>query len=71
MLPYDPIFSFLLVVGVFTYYGLKSIGESINKINKKEKKSHEEFIKWLREKEIERSPENVRYQNWLYDHRQE
>ena len=66
MIPIDPIMALVVVVGVFAYFALKGIGSA-----KKGTMSNEEFAKWFREKEIERSPENVRYQNWLYDHRQE
>lgn len=66
MLPIDPIMMLLVVVGVFAYFGLKGISSS-----KKEGKGHEDFIKWFREQEEKRSPENCRYQNWLYDHRKE
>lgn len=66
MIPIDPIMALVVVVGVFAYFALKGNGSA-----KKETMSNEEFAKWFREKEIERSPENVRYQNWLYDHRQE
>lgn len=66
MLPFDPIMMLVVVVGAFAYFALKS---SVSQ--KKKTMSNEEFVKWFREKEIERSPENVRYQNWLYNHRQE
>lgn len=66
MLPFDPIMMLVVVVGVFAYFALKG---SVSQ--KKKTMSNEDFVKWFSEKEIERSPENVRYQNWLYDHRQE
>jgi hypothetical protein len=65
MLPFDPIASLIVVVGVFAYFTLKGSFSS-----KKEDKGHEDFIKWFREQEEKRSPDNCRYQNWLYDHRQ-
>ena len=66
ILPYDTILLPLLIIGMVVYYGMKDIGSS-----PKKSMSHEEFVKWFREKEIERSPENIRYQKWLYEHRQE
>lgn len=71
MIPvYDPIFSVILFVGLLIYFGLKDIGEKFKNIDKK-KMSDKEFIEWYRQREIEREPDNVRYRNWLYDHRQE
>lgn len=71
MLPvYDPIFSVILFVGLLIYFGLKDVGEKFKEFSK-DKTSDEEFYKWLRQKEIDREPESVRYRNWLYDHRQE
>ena len=63
--PADPIVTAIVVVGVFVYFAFKGGGRT-----KKKDDSNQDFIKWLREREIERSPENVRYQNWLYDHRE-
>ena len=56
MLPFDPIMMLVVVVGVFAYFALKG---SVSQ--KKKTMSNEDFVKWFREKEIERSPENVRY----------
>lgn len=66
MIPIDPIMSAVVVIGVFIYFALKG-----NVSQKKKPMSNDEFIKWFRQKEIERSPENVRYQKWLYEYRQE
>ena len=64
MLLYDPIMSAVVVVGVFIYFAVKGSGSA-----KKETISNEEFSEWFRKKELERSPENIRYQKWLYEHR--
>jgi hypothetical protein len=61
----DPIASLLVVAGVFIYFACKGSGSA----NKKEM-SNEEFVKWFGEQETKRSKDYVRYQNWLYDHRQ-
>ena len=64
MLLYDPIMAAIVVVGVFIYFAVKGSGSA-----KKETISNEEFSEWFRKKELERSPENIRYQKWLYEHR--
>ena len=64
MLLYDPIMAAVVMVGVFIYYAVKGSGSA-----KKETMSNEEFSEWFRKKELERSPENIRYQKWLYEHR--
>ena len=64
MLLYDPIMAAVVMVGVFIYYAVKGSGSA-----KKETISNEEFSEWFRKKELERSPENIRYQKWLYEHR--
>ncbi|MDY5124680.1 MAG: hypothetical protein SPE90_00055 [Prevotella sp.] len=64
MLLYDPIMAAIVVVGVFIYFAVKGSGSA-----KKETMSNEEFSEWFRKKEQERSPENIRYQKWLYEHR--
>lgn len=61
----DPIASLTVVAGVFIYFACKGIGST-----KKKEMSNEEFIKWFAEQEAKRSKDYVRYQNWLYDHRQ-
>jgi hypothetical protein len=66
MLPFDPIMMLVVVVGVFAYFALKG---SVSQ--KKKTMSNEEFSEWFRKKELERSPENIRYQKWLYEHRPE
>lgn len=65
MMLFDPVMMLVAVVAMFCYYALKGNGG-------KEKKdmSHKEFIKWFAEQEAKRSKDYVRYQNWLYDHRQ-
>ena len=64
MLLYDPIMAAVVMVGVFIYFAVKGSGSA-----KKETISNEEFSEWFRKKELERSPENIRYQKWLYEHR--
>ena len=64
MLLYDPIMAAIVVVGVFIYFAVKGSGSA-----KKETMSNEEFSEWFRKKELERSPENIRYQKWFYEHR--
>ena len=64
MLLYDPIMAAIVVVGVFIYFAVKGSGSA-----KKETMSNEEFSEWFRKKELERSPENIRYQKWLYENR--
>ena len=64
MLLYDPIMAAIVVVGVFIDFAVKGSGSA-----KKETMSNEEFSEWFRKKELERSPENIRYQKWLYEHR--
>lgn len=66
MITIDPIMAAVVVIGVFIYFALKGSGSS-----KKGTMSNEEFVDWLRKREIERSPENVKYQKWLYEHRQD
>lgn len=63
----DPVLTPLLVIGVFVYYALQSLFSSKEKPYDKER--HERFMQWLKEEEEKRSPENIRYQKWLYDHR--
>jgi hypothetical protein len=58
MLPYDPMLSFIVVVGVFVYYALKGIGK---KNGSKDFGSIEEIYRDINEQK--------RYQNWLYNHR--
>lgn len=65
MLPGDPILYTIVVIGALVYFALKGEGSS-----KKKEMSDEEFIKWFAEQEAKRTPDYVRYQNWLYDHRQ-
>lgn len=64
MLLYDPIMAAVVMIGVFIYFAVKGSGSA-----KKETMSNEEFSEWFRKKELERSPENIRYQKWLYEHR--
>ena len=65
MFIFDPIAMLIVVAGVFAYFAFKGVGSA----NRKEM-SNEDFIKWFAEQEAKRSKDNVRYQNWLYDHRQ-
>ena len=64
MLLYDPIMAAVVVIGVFIYFAVKGSGSA-----KKGTVSNEEFSEWFRKKELERSPENIRYQKWLYENR--
>ena len=64
MLLYDPIMAAIVMIGVFIYFAVKGSGSA-----KKETMSNEEFSEWFRKKELERSPENIRYQKWLYENR--
>ena len=66
MLPVDPIAIAVFVIGVFIYFAVKGSGSA-----KKGTMSNEDFSEWFRKKELERSPENIRYQKWLYEHRPE
>ena len=64
MLLYDPIMAAIVMVGVFIYFAVKGSGSAKNGTM-----SNEEFSEWFRKKELERSPENIRYQKWLYENR--
>ena len=64
MIPIDPIMAAVVMIGVFIYFAVKGSGSA-----KKETMSNEEFSEWFRKKELERSPENIRYQKWLYENR--
>ena len=63
-LPFDPIIALVVVAVAIACFALKGSPSS-----KKMGKSDEEFIKWLRKQEENRSPDNSRYQKWLYEHR--
>lgn len=62
---FDPIVSLIVVAGVFICYALMGSGAA-----RKKKMKDEEFVRWFAEQEAKRSKDYVRYQNWLYDHRQ-
>ena len=64
MIPIDPIMAAVVVIGVFIYFTVKGSGSA-----KKGTMSNEEFSEWFRKKELERSPENIHYQKWLYENR--
>lgn len=66
MFMFDPIASLIVVVGVLVYYAFKGVGSAKNK-----EMSNKDFIKWFAEQEAKRTKDYVRYQNWLYDHRQQ
>ena len=61
------ILALLPIVWILVY--MMSGKEAAQKKNVKGK-SHEEFIEWFRQRELERSPDYVGYQKWLYEHRQ-
>ena len=64
MIPLDPIMAAVVVIGVFIYFTVKGSGSV-----KKGTMSNEDCSDWFRKKELERSPENIRYQKWLYENR--
>ena len=64
MIPLDPIMAAVVVIGVFIYFTVKGSGSA-----KKGTMSNEELSAWFRKEELERSPENIRYQKWLYENR--
>lgn len=66
-IPYDPILSLFLVVGVFIYFALKGNKSSSSKI--KEEESCAEIFKRMKEKQ-EQENEKYYYQRWLEDHQQ-
>ncbi len=65
MFMFDPIAMLIVVAGVFAYFALKGGGSAKNK-----EMPDEDFKKWFAEQETKRTKDYVRYQNWLYDHRQ-
>lgn|GEM_PF-4143532 len=81
MLPYDPILSPIIVIGVFVYFACKMVGENCLKTNYCRQKSDAE----LQDEEYQRQDEVValykahhsacfrgeynRYIIWLYEHR--
>ncbi len=75
MLPYDPILSPIIVIGVFVYFACKMVGEKKNTAPTK-MKNGEDFKDWymkLCEKNRKRNEERleeIRYEKWLIDHQQ-
>lgn len=72
-IPYDPFFYPLLFMGILIYFGLKKLFSSENKCDSKNysKQDHEEFMEWYRDFKMKNSPDYLRYQKWLSDHRQD
>lgn len=65
--PCDSILLGIFVICVFLYYALKGMGENQNKESDEEKEKR--WAKFCEQWRLEKDPENIRYQNWLYRHR--
>lgn len=62
MIPFDPIMSLVVVIGVITYYAVNGLSST-----PKDKESDHEFIERIFR---ENSPDYRRYQKWLEEHQQ-
>ena len=73
MLPYDPILSLFVVVGVFAYCALKGNGRK-EKLPPNKMEDGRDFSEWYMElceknkKRNEDRLEEIRYEKWLVEH---
>lgn len=75
---FDSVLTPLIVIGVFVYFALKGLGESLNNVKDapaNKMSNGEDFKDWFmrlceknRKRDAERLDE-MRYEKWLYDHR--